>query len=175
LYENNVLLYDRQTNSLWSQLKNEAVAGPMTGARLLTLAFEDTTWGAWKKKHPDTLVLSTETGHNRDYSSDPYTSYYRSSRLLFPVEKESKDFDRKEKVIGIERNGKYKAYPVSQLKGQKTINDKIDGEPITINWDESSLTAMIFDSKGNQVSYLISFWYAWYNFHPDTEIYRKAR
>ncbi len=145
----------------------------MTGARLGTIPFEDTTWGAWKKKYPDTLVLSTDTGHNRDYRSDPYASYYRSSRLLFPVEKESKEFDRKEKVVGIERNGKFKAYPVSRLKGQKTISDKIGEEPITINWEESSQTATIFDSKGNQIPHSMSFWYAWYNFHPDTEIYGK--
>jgi hypothetical protein len=156
-------------------LKNEAVAGPMTGARLGTIPFEDTTWGAWRKKHPDTLVLSTDTGHNRDYRADPYASYYRSSRLLFPVEKESKAFDRKEKVVGLERNGKYRAYPVSELKGQTKIKDTIAGESITINWDESSKTATILDSKGNQIPYLMSFWYAWYNFHPDTEIYRKAR
>ena len=57
LYESNVLLYDHQTESLWSQLKEEAVTGPQTGTRLRAIPSVMTTWKAWRAQHPNTLVL----------------------------------------------------------------------------------------------------------------------
>ncbi len=59
LHENNVLFYDHQTESLWSQLKEAAVTGPLTGTHLTALPSVTTTWKAWRTQHPDTLVLST--------------------------------------------------------------------------------------------------------------------
>ncbi len=175
LYENNVLLYDKETESLWLQLKNEAVAGPLTGAKLQLLPFEETTWGKWLKKHPNTLVLSQNTGYRRDYGKDPYENYYRSDRTLFSVENENRVLPKKERVIGIGRNGKYKAYPFEELKGIQNLKDTISGETITIQWDEKNKTAVVQDVQGSPIPYVVSFWYAWYNFHPDTEIYRKEK
>jgi hypothetical protein len=83
LYKANVLMYDRQTESLWSQVLRKAVTGPMTDTPLTVLPSTLTTWKRWKKRHPDTLVLSLETGHRRDYTRDPYESYYESSRGFF--------------------------------------------------------------------------------------------
>ncbi|MCH8156388.1 MAG: DUF3179 domain-containing protein, partial [Nitrospinae bacterium] len=61
LYQSDMLLYDHQTESLWSQIKSEAVTGPLTGARLKLLASTQTTWKQWKQKHPATQVLSDQT------------------------------------------------------------------------------------------------------------------
>ena len=70
LYESNVLLYDHETESLWSQLKEESVTGPMIGTQLAAVPSVLTTWKQWQTHHPETLVLSMQTGHNRnnDYS-----------------------------------------------------------------------------------------------------------
>jgi hypothetical protein len=78
-------------------------------------------------------------------------------------------------VIGIELNGKFKAYPFSELGEQTTIQDRIGEHAITIHWDPSSKTAKVIDSRGSQIPYVVSFWYAWYNFHPNTEIYQKQK
>ena len=85
LYQSDMLLYDRATESLWSQIKKEAVAGPLTGTRLRLIPATQTTWSAWKKKHPDTLVLSTKTGYLRNYDRDPYAGYEQTSSLMFGV------------------------------------------------------------------------------------------
>ena len=66
LYKANVLMYDRQTESLWSQVRREAVAGPLTGAKLKVLPSTLTTWKKWRRQHPNTAVLSPDTGHQRD-------------------------------------------------------------------------------------------------------------
>ncbi len=92
LYQSNVLLYDRQSNpeaeSLWSQVGMRAVTGPAArrGLELNLLPSELTTWQDWRSRHPDTTVLSPDTGHARPYDRNPYEDYFASDRLLFPVE-----------------------------------------------------------------------------------------
>ncbi|MFZ0789299.1 MAG: DUF3179 domain-containing protein, partial [Chromatiaceae bacterium] len=61
LYNSDVLLYDRQSESLWSQIDRRAISGPHKGERLEALPLEHTTWGDWQQRHPDTLVLSRDT------------------------------------------------------------------------------------------------------------------
>ncbi|CAM4231728.1 DUF3179 domain-containing protein [Gillisia limnaea] len=82
LYNSDVLLYDRLTESLWSQLEYKAVSGPMAGKELKILNTANTTWKNWKEKNPETLVLSEKTGFKRDYSLNPYPGYEDSSTSL---------------------------------------------------------------------------------------------
>jgi Protein of unknown function (DUF3179) len=75
LYQRNLIFYDADTGSLWSQLLSQAVTGPLAGAKPKMLPAVNSTWGAWKRAHPDTLVLSFVTGYQRNYREDPYASY----------------------------------------------------------------------------------------------------
>ncbi len=86
LYNSNLLMYDRLTDSYWSQALGTAVKGELTGYQLNLVPFDVITWGDWKKLHPDTLVLTTDTGHIRSYATDPYGNYYTEPRIMFPVE-----------------------------------------------------------------------------------------
>ena len=105
LYKSNVLIYDHQTESMWSQLKETAISGPMVGRKLKKISAERTAWKHWLKKHPQTKVLSTDTGYHRDYSIDPYEGYYRALGIMFPVGDVRADLPAKEMVLGIEING----------------------------------------------------------------------
>ena len=78
LWNSNVLMYDRATDSLWSQALHQAVTGPMSGKKLKKYPSTLTTWGKWRKAHPDTRALTFNTGYRRDYSEDPYADYYES-------------------------------------------------------------------------------------------------
>jgi hypothetical protein len=176
LYQSDMLLYDRKTESLWSQIKTEAVTGPMTGARLKLLSSTQTTWGKWKEKHPKTLVLSQKTGYHRDYDRDPYLGYTTSSRLMFGVKNRNRDFHPKERVIGINYGGTVKAYPFSELaKSKQPVNDKINGKQIKVIFDKKSRTAVIRDDKGNEIPSVVGFWFAWFAFYPDTEIFKNIQ
>ena len=77
LYNSNVLFYDKGTESLWSQIRMEAVTGPLTGTRLIQIPLDLTTWKVWSDRYPDTLVLSRNTGHRRRYGVSPYKDYER--------------------------------------------------------------------------------------------------
>jgi hypothetical protein len=173
LYQSDMLLYDRKTDSLWSQIKGEAVTGPLMGTRLKLLSSTQTSWGAWKKTHPETRVLSKETGYQRDNDRDPYKGYYKSSRLMFNVKNQNKIFHPKERVIGLEIGGEFKAYPFSELaKAKQPVADKLNGMAIEVTFDKKSQTAVIRDSQGKALPTVVGFWFAWFAFHPDTEIYK---
>ncbi len=173
LYQSDMLLYDHKTESLWSQIRSEAIAGPMTGAKLKLISSTHTTWKQWRKLHPKTLVLSNQTGFRRNYDRDPYKGYNKRPDLMFPVGKQNRAYHPKERVIGIEVNGRYKAYPFIELaKVNSSVNDVVNGQQLRIEFDSQSQTAMIYDKKGEALPTVIGFWFAWYAFHPETEIYK---
>jgi len=169
-----VLLYDRETASLWSQLKNQAVSGPMRGSELTALPLTHTTWSAWRREHPETRVLSTDTGYRRDYKRDPYGDYGKERGLYFPVSAESRRYHPKERVLGVEIDGVFKAYPFAELSraGKGRIEDRLNGESLVIEFDWANESARAFGGAGEQLPAVTGFWFAWYAFHPDTQIFR---
>jgi hypothetical protein len=176
LYQSDVLLYDRETESLWSQIKQEAVTGKLTGTRLQLLPSIQTTWGAWKKKHPDTFVLSTKTGYSRDYDRDPYKGYYASRDVMFSVGKQNPRYHPKEQVIGVKLDGLAKAYPFSELARAKVpFNDTIGKKTVWVAYDSKSRTATIKDNSGKELPSVVGFWFAWFAFHKDTKVYTAPK
>ena len=174
LYQSDVLLYDRQTESLWSQIKMAAVTGSMTGAKLTLLPSVQTTWGQWKKTHPESRLLSRKTGFRRNYDRDPYSGYEKSLGMGPGVKKVNPRFHPKEKIIGIEIAGAVKAYPFSVLAQAKLpVEDQLGGTVVRIYYDDESQTAIIRDKKGNELASVVGFWFAWFAFHPNTEIYME--
>lgn len=177
LYNSDVLLYDRETESLWSQLLMRAIAGPLTGERLSAVPLVHTSWRAWRMEHPDTLVLSTATGFERDYSHDPYMSYAGRSDVYFPVSAESSRYHPKERVLGVEIDGRFKAYPFAELSrtGKQQIGDRFAGRLLTISFDATHGDARAFDQDGRELATVTGFWFAWYAFHPGTEVFSADR
>jgi hypothetical protein len=132
LYNSNLLMYDRLTESYWSQALGMAVKGELSGYQLNLVPFDVITWGDWKKLHPDTLVLTTDTGHIRSYATDPYGNYYTEPRIMFPVEHRDDRLFPKEIVIGFNENGIYKAYKQNDIESNILINDSIGDTPVML-------------------------------------------
>ncbi len=172
LYNSDVLLYDRETESLWSQIMAQAVTGPMKGSELEIITTINTTWKEWKDNHPNTLVLSTKTGYARNYNSTPYAGYDDSESLYFPVKKRNRSYHPKERILGVEVNGKYKAYPFSELeKAGCDIEDSFNGKKIRVLFDNEAKAARIVDEEGLEIPSYVSFWFAWAAFHKKTEVF----
>jgi len=175
LYNSDVLLYDRETESLWSQILTKAVTGPMKGQSLKMIPVRHTSWGDWKSRYPDTQVLSTKTGFFRDYNRNPYEGYDTSRRTFFSVSHIAPErYHPKERVLGVELNGKFKAYPFYELnkQGKAEFSDQLAGEQIRVFWNAESEQAWITDDRGKEVAGITGFWFAWYTFHPDTEVFQ---
>jgi len=176
LYNSDVLLYDRQTESLWSQLLTTAVTGPMRSQRLTMTPVAHTTWADWRQRHPQTQVLSPDTGHYRDYDRDPYAGYTQSEQVMFPLRFKSQRFHPKESVIGVEREGLFKAYPFSELEraASPSFTDTIGEHRVRIEYDAAHRTGRVLDANGQEIPSVIGFWFAWYAFHPKTEVYTAS-
>ena len=104
LYRSNKLMFDRKTNSLWSTIEGKPVVGPLTdsGLQLERLPVVTTTWQQWRKLHPQTDVLSLETGYRRDYREGAaYKEYYATDRLMFPVQAQDKRLANKTSVLAL--------------------------------------------------------------------------
>jgi hypothetical protein len=165
-------MYDRETGSLWSQLMVQAVAGPLKGTRLQQLPLAHTSWQEWAERHPETRVLSSKTGYSRNYRVDPYPNYGRNGKLYFPVAQSSDKYRRKEIVMGLEIDSRFKAYPFRELeKGANTFDDEFAGETLRVEFDEEHQTARVVTADGSEIPTTMAFWFAWYAFHPETDVY----
>ena len=85
LYNSDLLLYDRKRKSLWSQVMGQAVSGLRKGESLVSVPIEYTTWVDWKKQHPQTKVLSRNTGFRRDYGHSPCGDYAQNGYIYLPL------------------------------------------------------------------------------------------
>lgn len=132
LYNSNLVMYDRNTDSMWSQALGKAIVGELTGYELQRIPFDLAKWSDWKKLYPDTLVLSTDTGYSRPYGSDPYGDYYTDSRIIFPVKNTDSRMHPKEIILGFENNGSFKAYRLSDIESQKIVNDQINDKKLVL-------------------------------------------
>jgi len=130
LYNSNLVMYDRLTNSYWSQALGKAIVGELAGYELSTIPFDVIRWGDWKSLHPDSVVLTTNTGHIRAYGVDPYGSYYTDPRILFPVENTDDRMHPKEIILGFNDGDVYKAYKQQDVESAVIINDQINNNPI---------------------------------------------
>lgn len=128
LYRSNKLMYDTKTHSLWNQFTGRPVVGERTGSgtELKVLPLATTTWKAWREQHPNTRVLSDNTGHERDYSpGKAYGNYFSSPDLMFPALADSNKLQQKDRVFGLRMSGADKAWPLSSFAGGKVINDRV--------------------------------------------------
>lgn len=132
LYNSNLVMYDRTSNSLWSQALGQAIVGKHAGVKLDRIPFDVAFWKEWKQLYPATKVLSRDTGSTRPYGADPYGNYYTSSELFFPVSNKDDRLGLKEIIVGLENGGQFKAYKLQQIEDDKVINDIISGKSIAL-------------------------------------------
>lgn len=143
LIRNVLVMYDRETNSFWSQLLGEAVDGEMVGAKLTYLPSWFMTWEEWKEIHPDTIALD-KNGHRG--SEDVYDSYYASERAgVIGRSNFDERLQTKEFVIGVELENAAIAYPFSVLNHEPIINDSLDGKDFLVMFDLQSGASVVFE------------------------------
>jgi hypothetical protein len=154
LYRSNKLMYDHQTNTLWSQLTGEPVMGPLVGKRkkLPILPMTLTTWSEWRKWHPETMILSLDTGYRRDYRPGAaYGEYFASPDTMFPVWKRSSaPLKQKDWIWVLDVDGIRKAYPMRALVKSPVLNDFVRRTSVVIVTDPASEAVRAYGSRGRQ-------------------------
>ena len=141
LYRSNKLMYDRDSNTLWHQFLGVPAVGQLVGSgiKLKLLPSLVTTWEDWLEIHPDTTVLSIDTGvyPRRSYQpeGDPRSIYfdYRSDpETMFPVPHRSSLLSTKGQVLGLKLDGQSKAFPLNVLLEQPVINDSLGTKNLVV-------------------------------------------
>jgi hypothetical protein len=141
-------MFDRETDSLWNQFTGEPVAGPLAGSRI-ALAIRPVvigTWARWRAAHPDTRVLSLDTGHSRDYGSGVvYNAYFASPDLMFPARAGEGRLRPKDYVFGIREVGAAKAWPLKAFAGGAVINDAVGPRRVVLIGDAATRSVRAYD------------------------------
>ena len=142
LFDNNLIMFDEGTNSLWSQMMVRSICGELTGVRPSLFPVVQSSWAAWSALHPETTVVSFKTGFNRNYNR-PYGDYDEidNTTLLFPQSFVDPRLLMKETVLGITHKGVSRAYPMSVLNGmgpRRAVNDNVNGLELLIVFDATS-------------------------------------
>ena len=187
LWNSNVLLYDRQPDpsqeSLWSQVLMKAVTGPAAkqGLRFKILPSDMTTWKDWRTRHPDTTVLSNQTGYPRDYEFNPYERYFRSDALMFPVygpEKKKSKYKNKDMAVIIRNGEKMRVYLVKDVKRaagkQGWIRDRFGNRTYRLEYNRKSHLVTVYEEKNGKlvpapVAY--AYWFTIRAMYPDADVY----
>lgn len=190
LWKSNLVMYDRKTDSLWSQILGEAIMGEITGTKLTLLPSDQMEFGAWKKAFPQGQVLSRETGATRFYGSSPYGDYFTSvgfARSLAGGRDERLSPDAF--VFGLVVNGKAKAYHVEAVREKGEIVDVFEGLMLVLRHDKALDVVRVFKKltdgsaasveaslaqtgREERVNPFSSFWFAWTAAHSTTDLYK---
>ena len=142
LIMNALVMYDRTTESMWSQFLSQSVSGELAGTKLETVPLTLTTWEKWKEIHPRTVALRKGSP-----GGDPYFGYYagRSAGVIGEANKDSR-LPTKELVLGLGFDSDPVAFPHSTLRDQQVVQLSHSDEPVLVYFDTGTETALAFSS-----------------------------
>ena len=147
LYRSNKVMYDHGTKSCWSTLQGEPVVGPLVGKgiKLKSRYLVTTTWGKWKARHPETTVLSLQTGHQRDYGEGvAYRDYFGTDDLMFTVPEIDKRLLNKDEVLAFRTDDQQLAIAIKFLAQEQVHHDRIGEQNIVVLADANG-TSRAYD------------------------------
>ena len=163
LYNANTLLYDRTTQSVWSQLTGTCIEGPLVGKRLSRIQTLWTSWRGARQRFPNAQVLSRSTGFKRSYGKDPYGSYvtpgnyYDDLRLLHPLSHYDNRFPPKKRIAGIEAQGLFGAVDIEAVRKAQVVNVTLGLTPLALFFDPTLNTVRIFDRRMDGIEKPLTF------------------
>lgn len=198
LYESSKLMFDEETASLWPTLEGRPAIGALaeSGLQLEFAPVVTSTWGEWRRQHPDTTVLSPDTGHQRDYGEGvAYREYFNTDQLMFAVSRADRRLRNKDEVLVIRRAGASPlAFPVRMLESKKIVQHAgyviLGGNRVyragavrfgrveddAVRDSEGNLWRIGEDALAHQERRLPriaahrAFWFGWFAQFPDTEL-----
>lgn len=148
LFNSNVIPYDRETGSHWSQMKQQCINGEFYRQRVKSYPVLETTWATWKKMYPNSKVLSTETGFTRDYGNYPYLSYKENEDVYFPTEFDTDSIHPKLRVYGVINGDDAVGFRYDYFAfGPGVRTDTAFGKPVIIVGSEPDNFMAVFSAE----------------------------
>ena len=156
LFNSNLVMYDRDSGTLFPQMCPKGVTGSLIDDVLNNLPSVETTWGMWKKMYPNTSIVGFSTGYSRNYNVYPYGNYITNhNNMLFSIQPDDNRLQKKDMVYGIISNNDSKVYPFKFMNDNSVINDEIGSEKIVVLYNEDSQMALAYNR--NIDSQILSF------------------
>ncbi len=162
LYHSCLVMYDRADDSLYSQPWGLGIVGPQVNQSLTRYPAVKTTLGAWLDQHPDSQILSTDTGHDRDYQRYPYGSYYTNEELVFPARNQAQRELHPKAIVSYiwaadaatphnQFSGASHQFPHQELRqvGEQVV--EFDGREVRAVWDDDLATIRVTELDGTPI------------------------
>jgi len=185
LIESDVLIWDRETQSLWSQTDGIAIAGPLAGSELEHLPVVDTTWGEWRKRHPKTKVLKGP-GNAKRYGRGAYGNYRVGDKVMFPLSNRSDRLKTRAIVTGVRLGGASACWShdeMAERAGKRDAKERdepleFDGavgdHKVRLRFDPAGDSLEVFDvaadGERTPLAAMRCYWFAWFTFQPRTTV-----
>lgn len=146
LYKDALVMFDRETGTLWTQVDGSALRGPLAGQRLAEVPALQTTWKVWKQLHPDTLVLRKPP----DVRSSRYADYFADpERRGLSGTRGDQRLDGKTLIVGVHADDDAVAIPVSALMKKRVVDVELAAQPLVIFYAKENGTAAAFRAMAN--------------------------
>lgn len=173
LLQDNLLIVDRETRSVWSQLAGKAVSGPMKDTPLQALPSLQTTWAYWRNAHPDTRVAVYEGTRGRPYL---YRDPDRRARDRKP--RGTPGHDTSALGLGLVAGGEAWLFPLDELdrlpRNELPLVRRIGGQEVRIHYEPEGLTAWAESAAGERLVTVIAYASGWRRFYPDTRVFQAG-
>jgi hypothetical protein len=158
LYKNNIIPFDRATDSNWSQLRLECINGSLIGEVPKITVLPEMPWSLWKKLFPDSKVVGTDTGHQRTYFEYPYGNYKTNNAyLIFPSDALTQDIPVKERVHAIIVANFAKVYRFNKFENGKVIKDIIKTKDYIIVGNKDFIVSFELDENTSNLDFTYDF------------------
>lgn len=168
LHNSDLVMYDRQTESLWQQITGKAFAGKSRGSQLRTLPLSMITWENWRQQYPDAQVLSVNEIQSERYMKDAYADYAESERLYMPVSATDARLHPKKVIYGLEIGERALAIDSKWLLKQGGWSNDYENKKLLLTMDEFGEVTALLDDE--QIAVHRMYWFAWFSFHPHTAL-----
>jgi hypothetical protein len=163
LWQSNLLMYDRSTESLWSQIEGRAVVGELAGTKLELYPLQLLSFAELQQSHPNAEVLSVNTGHVRDYEFYPYGGYDQNhDEIYFPVSNLDTRLPAKTLMYASVINDEPVAFVREKLLAEKTAELQTQSGIITVNVSEDNEITLT-DENGTIYPGYVTMWFSWAN------------
>ncbi|UTW44361.1 DUF3179 domain-containing protein [bacterium SCSIO 12696] len=174
LHNSDLVLYDRRTRHLWGQITGEAITGPKSGERLQRVPTQTLRWQDVKARYPRARVLQPDsrdrTHLQRSNGRSHYDNYANTNLLYFPVSLKDARRNPKQLVYGVEIDGKSFAVTDRYLQHKPNFDRAVGGYVVRFKRDDDGFVSAINQDTQQPVAITRLYWFAWYAFHPRTEL-----
>lgn len=147
LFQSNLIMYDKTSGSYWPQMTLRSAAGKLRGEEFVLDRMMETTWSTWRMQFPDTKIVSSNTGFNRDYRSFPYGAYRVDGSIFFPIQRSDRRLHPKARVLSVITADQTKAFEISRFDSLTVFNDEVGGESYLIVGSSVLNVAVAFKSE----------------------------